>query len=133
MTVQHDKPLIANTARGLGVRVNSGNTNDLPVSEDGYVSPNSGGMSVAPRWQDLPLHRIPRRLCTKIQFATGNNQDACWRMGAGPFEFGIMAEGLMLQPDSPTHGTIEPQMRQPLEHYLHAIWATQDSWSIEEE
>jgi hypothetical protein len=47
------------------------------------VEPFMGGMSVAPQWRLLPVHRIPRRLRAKFPQAAGKNSVFLWRMGEG--------------------------------------------------
>ena len=59
MAVDGDKPMIGSTARTLGVRPGDGPHDGISVDERGNVSPNTGGMSVAPAWRDLESHRIP--------------------------------------------------------------------------
>jgi hypothetical protein len=132
MTVDGERPLVANTARGLGVRVGSGRFDDIKVDANGAVTAGNGGMSVVPAWRQLPMHRIPRRLNNIVPNATGHNQDACWRMGMGEFVDGEVTADLVLRLNTPTHGTIEPLWRQPLEKYLLALKATIDAWTIDE-
>lgn len=132
MTADGEKPLVANTARGLGVRIGGGPHDDVAVTADGEIVPNTGGMSVAPSWRDLPLHRIPRRLRNAMPNATGANLDACWRIGEGAFIYAPIAEGLMLRPDRPTHGTVEPRNLTSVENYLRDLGATRDDWVIDE-
>jgi hypothetical protein len=133
MTVDHGKPLVANTARGLGVRVGDGPHDDIPVDDIGRVSPGSGGMSVAPSWRDLPEIRIPRRLREKgVLFARGKDVDACWRLGEGRFVAGAVADGLMLRPDRLDHGTVEPNAVEALNQYRSDLAATRELWVIDE-
>jgi hypothetical protein len=133
MTVDGSGPLVANSARGLGVRLGTGPTDDIPVTPDGVVVPGTGGMSVGPKWRDLPEIRIPHRLREKgVLNARGKDNDACWRLGEGPFLAGRVAEGLGLRPDRSDHGTIEPTERAKLNKYLDDLAATRDSWVIDE-
>jgi hypothetical protein len=133
MTVDDGRPKVANSARGLGVRVGGGPNDDIPVTVAGHVAPNSGGMSVAPTWRDLPEIRIPSRLRDKgVLFARGKDSDACWRMGEGMFLAGVVAEGLRLRPDRPDHGVVEPAIEVPLEKYATDLAATRDMWVIDE-
>ena len=134
MTVDGDKPLIANTARGLGVRVGKGPHDDVAIDEHGKVAPGSGGMSVAPSWRDLPEVRIPTRLRGKgVLFARGKNNDACWRLGAGDFVASSIAEGLSLRPDRSDHGLVEPVEVAPLHKFLNDLAATCGLWTIDED
>jgi hypothetical protein len=133
MTVDNDKPLIADSARGLGVRVDGSNS-DILADDRGQVSPVNGGMSVAPHWRDLPEARIPVRLREKgILFARGKNHDACWRFGEGDFLLARIADGLQLRPDRPDHGLVEPDQPMSLEHFRAHLAATRDGWKIDEE
>jgi len=135
MSVDNGKPLISNTARGLGVRLGDGANDDLPVDADGNVHPGKG-MSVAPHWKLLPLHRIPRRLgktFPEVRRAAGKDQDACWRMGSGPFVKSAVRDGLALYVDGTRHGVVGPSQMMNVESYLTALVATRDLWAIDEE
>src|SRR5262245_58401499 len=118
MTVDDDKPLIANTARGLGVRVGTAPEDDVPIDEDDQVHPDNGGMSVAPSWRELEAHRIPKRLKHIVADARGSNRDACWRMGSGPFQSGPITERLSLSRDSDVHGFVEPATVMTIARYI---------------
>lgn len=134
MSVDNEKPLVANSARGLGVRFGNGPTDDLPVDSDGNVHPGKG-MSVAPHWKLLPLHRIPRRLGKKfpdIRQAAGKDQDACWKMGVGPFINSQVRDGLALFVDSPRHGVVGPSKAVNKDEFLAALIATRDLWVVDE-
>ncbi len=137
MTRDGDKPKVGASARCLGVRVadekQPNKKADVTVDDNGMVRPNTGGMSVAPSWRELPLSRIPSRLRDKKPHARGSNRDACWRMGEGTFEAGPVGEKLILRPDSYKHGLIEPSEAMLLDDFQVALAATQDHWSIDEE
>lgn len=134
MTVDGDKPLIANSARGLGVRAGDGPHDDVPVDADGRVAPGTGGISVAPSWRDLPEVRIPRRLREKgVLFARGKDNDACWKLGVGEFAVSAVADGLTLRPDRSDHGVVEPQETVPLNTFLNDLAATCGQWTIDED
>jgi len=128
-----DKPLVENSANGLGVRVGNGPNDDLPVTNTGEVVPGSGGMSVSSSWRFLPIHRIPRRLRVKLPSATGNNSLSCWSMGTGEFSAGAVGGGLVLRADSTSHGLVEPAERTHLDSYLKNLTATRDEWVIDED
>jgi hypothetical protein len=132
MTLDGAGPLVANTARGLGVRVGGGTNTDIPVDSDGKVCPDTGGMSVAPSWRDLPLHRIPRRLKDIVPSAAGSNDDACWRMGNGPFIEAAVADGLVLKPDQPSHANVEPNETMSLARFCDRLASTREHWAIDE-
>jgi hypothetical protein len=126
-------PAIGNLASALGVRLPPSKDADLPVDADGAVHPNTGGMSVAPSWRCLPPWRISKRLRGKVEGASGSANVFCWRMGAGEFAAERVAPGLQLNPDSDTHGTVEPDRPMPLSEYQGALAATRDQWVIDEE
>jgi hypothetical protein len=95
----------------LGVRVPPDAKADIAVGAEGRVEPRTGGMSVAPAWRLLPVHRIPRRLRVKFPRAAGRNDSFLWRMGAGPFVEGALADRLLFRPDPEQpdrHGFVEP-------------------------
>lgn len=133
MKVVNSKPFIANQADGLGVRIGNGPNDDIPVTQSGKVNPGTGGMSVAPNWRELPVHRIPSRLRAKHPAARGKDQLSCWRMGEGDFADGHLADGLELRLDSERHGLVEPEERTLLERYLGQLAATVDEWVIDED
>src|SRR4051794_34156891 len=117
------KPQVGPRATTLGVRTVPDETPDLPV-DDGAVRPGTGGMSVAPAWQKLPAHRIPRRLAHMAPGAKGNNSLRCWRIGEGPFEAGRVAPCLALRPDPERpeeHGFVEPHEVMSFERYNEAL------------
>jgi hypothetical protein len=133
MTVEGDLPKVANSARGIGVRIGSGLQDDISIDANGCVAPGTGGMSVAPSWRDLPETRIPRRLREKgALYARGNDIDACWKLGEGAFVATPVADGLMLRPDRADHGTVEPARLEPLTQYLNHLAATREHWVIDE-
>jgi hypothetical protein len=110
------KPLIAQTARGLGVR-----DGEIDVDDDDIVSPDSGGPSVAlysP--ENLPEHRRPRSL------AGGTGSDPVWEI-----EDSELGERLAcrIDPEMPdTHGFLEPVRPMPLAEYQEALAETRDLW-----
>ncbi len=70
-------PVVAPTARGLGVRA----PEDIKPDAGGEVSPNEGGMSVSPGsvW-NLPPHRRPR---TMGRGSTGHAADEVYESMPG--------------------------------------------------
>jgi len=120
----------------LGVRVRPDEHADIAVGAEGMVEPRTGGMSVAPAWRRLPVHRIPRRLRAKSPRAAGKNEFFLWRMGNGPFMEGPLADRLLFRPDPEKpnkHGFVEPAARMPAGDYQAALAATRDQWVIDEE
>jgi hypothetical protein len=104
---------------------------DIPAEVDGTVLPNTGVMSVAPAWRSLPFFRISRRLRDKIEGAAGSADVFCWRMGSGPFIAGTVASGLVLNPDSTIHGTVQPECAMPLADYQAKLGETRDQTAKE--
>lgn len=139
MTADGDgKPKVAQTARSLGVRV----PDDIFLKDNGLIDTSCGGMSVAPTWQDLPTHRIPRRLNDKLarreKDARGSDADSCWRMGTGPFARSSISEQLILIVDEMTeggdpHGNVASHQECDIETYRTALANTQDDWAVDED
>jgi len=113
--------------RSLGVR-----SSEVDVDGANHVQVNGKGMSVSPRWRDISITRIPRRLRDKVRGALGSNNSFCFRFGSGPFMKGPFALGLTLEPDSPHHGTIAPVAAVPFETYQIDLEATRPDWHIDE-
>lgn len=128
MIADGDKPKVGNVAKVLGVRPNY----DIEVSPSGSVWPNTGGLSVAPNWRHLPPFLIPRRLGVKAAEARGSNQLKCFRLGAFAFSEVTITPSLLLRPDSPTHGTIEPSREMSIGEYQTALADTRDLWLVDE-
>jgi hypothetical protein len=105
---------------------------DIHPDEHGNVAPQTGGMSVAPSWRQLPPWRIPKRLSALCRGASGKNEDACYKLGAGPFERGAVSESLVLRPDAPDHGLVEPAAVMTLADLRVALAATRGGWQIDE-
>jgi hypothetical protein len=123
-----DGPTVGQSAAQLGVRVPT----DIAPDEQDRVSPGTGGMSVSPGLRALPAFLIPKRLRALVPKARGRDDGYVWRMGTGPFTRGSVGEGLQLEPDSPTHGTVQPAEVMPLSAYEDALAATRDEWVIDE-
>lgn len=106
------RPTIGPTARTLGVRPHV----DLPVHQ-GSVSPNSGGLSVAPDDPaNLPRHRRPRS-------HGGTGLDPLWEMSTE-----VLPPDLIFRQDQPHYGLIEPNRMMMLEEYEAALASTADHW-----
>src|SRR5690349_14558695 len=109
-----ERPLVAPSVLGLGVRLPPEPHADITIAADGTVGPGTGGLSVAPAWRRLPVHRIPRRLRDKFPRAAGKDEAFLWRMGDGPFTAGPFADGPLFRPDPGApgrHGLVEPAAR----------------------
>jgi hypothetical protein len=122
------RPRVEQSASGLGVRPGV----DIDVDLQDNVLVNGKGMSVSPNWRDIPLFRIPERLRRLKPGARGSNNIFCVRCGTGLFERGSFAEGLTLEPDSATHGTIAPDRIMPLDHDRSVLEATRPDWQVDE-
>lgn len=125
MTAAADgRPLLAPSARGLGVRT-SADPLDIGV-EQGMVGPSTParGLSVAPDTpMNLPRHRRPPEW-------GGTGKDPVWSL-----DLGKLPDALRYVPDQVAgagerarHGIIEPATRMPLEEYEEALASTRDLW-----
>jgi hypothetical protein len=123
-----DHPEIGPSRKTLGAQV-PGDLSD----EEGLVKPKTGGMSVSPTWRDIPMHRMPRRLKHLAHQATGSNTYECWKMGEGPFQGGVVTEGLSLRLDKPKHGLVEPSIIMKTTEYQEYLARTCNLWIIEEQ
>ena len=123
-----DKPSVEQTASGLGVRHNI----DINIDEAGNVILDDNGMSVAPAWRNLELHRIPKRLGVIVPGARGSNATYCFTVGTGPFYRAQFAQGLELIPDTDTHAAVAPTSAVPLTQYEANLTATRPDWLIDE-
>jgi hypothetical protein len=140
MLIDGEKPKVAQDKKSLGVLVGPGPDDDIDKDSDGNVHPSSGGMSVSPSLDLLPMHRVPRRLSKKYSDrfgeATGSNRFWLWLMGDGQFEAGRVAAALLFRPDPdmPTkHGYVEPDRKMLVAEYAAALAATRDQWQRWEE
>jgi hypothetical protein len=132
-------PVAGANANALGVRVPNLDaaeatmtTVDVRMDELGNVAMDGGGMSVAPEWRKLPVHRIPERLRPLVPSARGKNMTACYAMGEGEFVRGAVAVRLELIPDKPGHGVIAPTEVVPIATYQSDLGATRRFWRIDE-
>jgi hypothetical protein len=109
---------------------------DITVDAAGNVVLDRSGMSVAPRWRDLDFTRIPKRLRQIVPGASGANSISCFTMGVGPFQNGVVANGLELIPDrgqaTVTHDVIAPVQVVPLDQYQTDLENTRAAWRIDE-
>lgn len=132
-------PRVGNDAESLGVRVaeETGGFNDITVA-NGMVQPGREGMSVSLSVLHLPASRIPKKYKGLIpelegrKVPSGKNGLTCWQTGAGAFEDGDFAPGLLFltQPKSSTnHGVVCPEAEVPLDDYREALASTQPNWT----
>lgn len=137
MIADGDKPLVGNGANQLGVRDDPARP-ELPIADDGTVHRGTGGLSVSPSMERLPVHLIPKRLKSLFPGARGSNNKpwlVSWHMGEGEFVSGPVTDELdfRLDPRSPdAHGFIEPARQMFLSAYQAALGATRDSWIRDE-
>jgi hypothetical protein len=124
-----ESPEVGPSARSLGVRPGQ----DIPVAYDGSVHPKTGGMSVAPQWRVLRAHRIPKRLQSICEKATGSDDDRIWTMGTGEFANGIVHDCLELSCDSIHHGVIGPNAVMHIEELQAQLAKTRHLWAIDED
>ena len=104
---------------------------------DGYVHPDTGGVSVARSINDLLPHLIPKRLRVRFEDAVGSNSRFVWSMGEGVFSEGVVADGLLLRrkPENTqrkVQGLVEPAFLMLLQDYQSALAATRPQWSVDE-
>jgi hypothetical protein len=121
-----DLPTVNQTS--LGVRPGR----DVDLDSQNNVLVNGKGMSVAPNWRDININRVPKRLRLLLPGAAGSNTWFCFRTGSGPFQRGPFANGLTLEADSATHGTVAPAQIVPLSIYEADIAATRPDWQVDE-
>jgi hypothetical protein len=116
--------------RDLGVRTPPDEQPDIVPDTAGFVSPDTGGMSVSPALLLLPDTRIPKRLRQIYPFARGSNSLVIWSSGNGPFEDSVVAANLTLRlySKNPTkHGFVEPDQVMPYKEYANSLIATRDA------
>jgi hypothetical protein len=112
-----DGPLVAPTARGLGIRPGI----DLPVSDEGQVEPGQGGMSVVRDVDRLPPFRRPSA------FGGSSTKDTIW--GINEEE---LPEAITYRPDDDKqdarHGVLEPTWTMELEELQLALAESRSYW-----
>jgi hypothetical protein len=114
-------PRTGRSARMLGVRV----PGDIPVDANGFVKPDTGGMSVAPNsaW-NIPTHRRPRGMGNG---SSGNSHDRMHALAGKA----IPVDKLKVRPDPQypqMHAFVEPAMMIELEGYESNLAATRKEW-----
>lgn len=109
---------------------------DIAIDAGGNVVLDGTGMSVAPNWRMIHFTRIPKRLRHIVPGALGSDKHACFSMGAGPFERGLVTVNLELLPDETpppvNHGVIAPVGVVPLEQYQSDLAGTRALWKVDE-
>jgi hypothetical protein len=125
---QDGLPTVEQSASAIGVRPGI----DIDVDALGNTVVNGKGMSVSPSWKNIPLSRIPKRLRGIVLGARGSNNTFCFKTGVGLFQQGAFDTGLILEPDSATHGCITPAQLVPLAQYESDLAATRPNWQIDE-
>ena len=116
---------------------------DLDADVAGDVHPATGGVSVSPRWEDLPFFTVPRRLrgalpSKNFRSAVGDPDTRIWSHHA-PAGFPVptagavhFASGLTLRADRADHGLLEPSATTRHTSFATAITATQQDWNVDE-
>lgn len=116
----------------LGVRIGY----DTSCTEDGRVSPNTGGMSVSSSIATINPMVIPKRFKSRYPGARGGNNTGRvpWRFGDGEFCNGPLCDRLALTLDTGDdgHGFVEPDTEMTVEEYKAAIEATREGWVRED-
>ena len=105
---------------------------DVDIDGANHVRVIGKGMSVSPRWRDINVNRVPKRLRPKLAGAAGSNNTYCFRCGAGAVQQGPFANGLTLEPDSATHGNIAPAAVVPFATSQIDLEATRQDWREDE-
>ena len=128
MKEENGKPATGQDATRLGLR-----RGEVPLDSAGLVQPSSGGLSVRPSLQAIPIEFVPRRLAHLCQGARGNDRSCGWSHGQGPFADGEVAPTLRLRIDQPNrHGLFEPKAVTTLADFEQAIAATRNDWIVDE-
>ncbi len=109
-------PETGETGRYLDVRPGV----DIPVGENGFVEPRTGGMSVVPPpVANLAHHRLPREF-------GGSGRDPVFELDTDR-----LPEELVYRPDPDNlegHGFIEPSRRMSFGDYRRIVHGTRASW-----
>jgi hypothetical protein len=109
------KPLVADTASGIGIR-------DFEIDiEDDMAQPESGGMSVSPGtiYNLAPSFR-------PVEFGGTNKGRSAWTLDDEELGDELTTRP---DPDDPErHWFIEPLRPMTLEQYKQALWETRDLW-----
>lgn len=109
--------MVARKRWGLGVRT-TGPKVDLPV-HDGWVSPLSGGMSVARQWQDLFAAFIP------VNFGGTNTTEVMFGLPDEAIPVGLRPRR---SGPRPGHYVLEPGRKMPIEDYEELLESTRPNW-----
>lgn len=127
-------PAVGSSASALGIREPNSSNSDVDINNHGTIIQNGRGMSVAAHWRDLPPHRIPRRLRSSLEGASGSDSLRCWCMGEGDFVAGIVCSDLelVLKRGSACRGNLAPTRPMSVSEFQHALAATADQWIIDE-
>ena len=124
-------PTTGASASTLGVRPHA----DVHLDANDEVLLDGCGMSVVPRWRLMLFTRVPKRLIALVPGARGSDKEYCFCAGAGGFVRAGFADGLELIPDpgdAPVHGVIAPTESVHVDAFQSALWATRESWFVDE-
>jgi len=78
------------------------------------------------------MANAPHSSHSKETRRTREQQHALLKCGSGPFVQSLFAPGLVLVPDSPTHGVIRPAQLVQLTEFEANLAATRTGWQIDE-
>jgi hypothetical protein len=120
-------PVLEESAQGLGVRPDLGTgKGDIPLSDDFFVAPETGGMSVAPFSPTfLPAFRRPPGIPNSFGVFDGSGKAPVWQ-----FDLKQLPPGLKFDQDSPTHGTFQPAYHMQYDEYKAKLESTQKNWKL---
>jgi len=127
-------PAVGSNSKELGVRVPPNANADIDLDENGDVTLNGKGMSVAENWRRLPPHLVPKRLKPIFPGASGSNNVGCYRFGQDPFLPGLLNTrlALVLKGNDPHAGNVVPARSVREREFQDALAATRDEWTIDE-
>lgn len=128
MQPEGDLPAVGNSRVMLGVVVGLPPEGDIMPDEAGNVKPGTGGMSVSPTLGDLPFWRVPKRLKNRVPGARGKDVHKVYRLGSGPFAPSRVTPDLILHPDRPGHGMVEPSVLCAIAEYEAHLATTRVLW-----
>ncbi|MBT3327542.1 MAG: hypothetical protein HN396_15010 [Gemmatimonadales bacterium] len=111
------KPELGASLATLGVRPDK----DVPMDDDGYVEPLSGGMSVTPdRLEDVPPSLLPRKY-------GGEGRHTLFLLLVS-----MLPPQLRARIDKPRHANVEPTQRCLFVDYNGRVQGTRLDWVIHE-
>lgn len=126
-------PIVGDAANKLGVRFPPVAPADVDLCPaTGKVLANRKGMSIAPDWRNLPVHRIPVRLQPRFPAAVGSNRYRCYRLREFEFVDCSISQLLVLFVGQ-GHGVICPRVDMPADQLRVALSETRAEWEVDEQ